>query len=64
MNSAKLVSNSLFYTSGYVYAIGGNSEGTCERYNVDKDVWQKIPSFAGKISGENSLYTYASCMIK
>ena len=30
----KLVSTGLFYSNGYVFAIGGNSEGECERYNV------------------------------
>lgn len=64
MYHPKLVSSGLFYSNGYAFAIGGNSEGECERYNVDKDLWQRIPSFSNKINGETSLYTYTCCMIK
>ena len=39
MTHARLTSSGLFYSNGYVFAIGGNSEGICERYNVDTDRW-------------------------
>jgi hypothetical protein len=45
----KLVSSGLFFSGGYVFAIGGNSDGHCERYDVERNKWQLIPSFAGKI---------------
>ncbi len=64
MNHPRLTSSGLFFSNGFVFAIGGNSEGVCERYNVDTDNWQRIPSFRGKIEGENSLYNLTKCMLK
>lgn len=60
----KLVSTGVFYSSGFVFAMGGNNDGACERYDVANDEWKRIPSFAGKIESENSLYTYVSVMTK
>lgn len=39
MTHPRLTSTGLFYTNGFVFAIGGNSEAICERYNVDTDTW-------------------------
>jgi hypothetical protein len=64
MTHPRLTSQGMHYTNGFVFAIGGNSEGICERYNVDIDRWQRIPSYNGKIEGESSLYTYAMCMLR
>ena len=64
MTHPRLTSSGLFFTNGFVFAIGGNSEGLCERYNVDTDKWQRIPSFMGRIEGETSLYTFAMCMLR
>ena len=58
----KLVSSGVFSSNGFAFAMGGNSDGNCERYDVGRNKWEKIPSFAGKIDGENSLYTYTLCM--
>lgn len=64
MTHARLTSSGLFFTNGFVFAIGGNSEGICERYNVDTDRWHRIPSFLGRIDGETSLYTFGMCMLR
>lgn len=60
----KLISSGLMYSNGYAFAIGGNNEGICERFNIESNVWQKIPSFSGKIHEETSLYTYTCCLVK
>lgn len=64
MNHPKLINQGLFFSNGYVFAIGGNSEGICERYNVDTDRWQRIPSYSGKLEGEASLFAYTITMIR
>jgi len=35
----KLVSSGLFFSNGYAFAIGGNNDGVCERYSIEKNVW-------------------------
>ena len=50
----------------FVYAIGGNKTRKCERYNVDEEKWELIPSFEPKVTGEdnleeNYLFTYTMC---
>jgi hypothetical protein len=49
MQVPKLVSTGIIISSGFVYAIGGNNDGVCERYDIGKNRWVRIPSFAGKI---------------
>ena len=53
MKVPHLSSQGLFYSSGYVYAIGGNNKGICERYLLSDNKWQIIPSFVDSI--ENNL---------
>mmetsp|Transcript_42495 Transcript_42495/g.40743 ORF Transcript_42495/g.40743 Transcript_42495/m.40743 type:complete len:662 (+) Transcript_42495:374-2359(+) len=54
----------LAYSNGFVFAFGGNPDGICERYNFARNKWQKIPSYAGKINGENNLYNFTLCLSK
>jgi hypothetical protein len=49
MNVPKLVSTGLLSSNGFVYAIGGNNDGICERYEISRNKWIRIPSFSGKI---------------
>ena len=54
--------------NSYVYAIGGNKTQRCERYIVNDQVWEQIPSFKPKVEEEeknkgiqNNLFTYSMC---
>lgn len=64
MNHPRLVQQGLFYTNGFVFAVGGNAEAVCERYNVDTDKWVRIPNYNGRIEGESTLYTFGMCMMR
>ena len=39
------VKNNCFYLNNYIYVIGGNSEGICEKYNLIKQKWEMIKSY-------------------
>lgn len=65
-----MTSSGLFYTSEgdgkFVFAVGGNRAKTVERYNVDADAWEVVPSFReateADITGANNfLFTYTMC---
>ena len=50
----------------YVYAIGGNKTRKCERYDLEREKWELVPSFGPKVSeGDNTednyLFTYGMC---
>lgn len=50
----------------FVYAVGGNKTQKCERYIVEEERWQLIPSFQAKVleddnAEENFLFTYCFC---
>jgi len=64
MSHPRLTFSGLFFSNGFAFAIGGNSEAVCERYNVDTDRWIRIPSYDGRIQGEATLYSYTMCMIR
>lgn len=62
MKVARLFPNGgVFYSKGFIYAIGGNKRGICERYNVNSDYWEAIPSYTD-ISSQSDLYSWAICM--
>jgi Kelch motif len=64
MNHPRLTQQGLFCSNGFVFAIGGNAEAVCERYNVDTDKWVRIPNYNGRLEGESSLYYFAMCMMR
>ena len=45
MKAARSFSNSCFFYEGFVYAIGGNEQNLCERFDVDNGMWEVIPSY-------------------
>lgn len=46
MRIGKTFSGTAFFFDGYIYTIGGNEKNVCERYDLDNDMWESIPSFA------------------
>ena len=64
MACPKLVSNGLIASQGRAYAIGGSVEQICERYESDRDIWQKLPTFKKFVSVANGLFSYAMCLAK
>ena len=39
MQVPKLVSTGLIMSNGYVFALGGNNDGICERLDIGKNKW-------------------------
>ena len=46
MKIGKTFNCSAFYYDNYVYTIGGNEKDICERYDLDNDIWESIPSYS------------------
>jgi hypothetical protein len=57
MKVAKLLSSGLFFSKGWVYTVGGNKKGKCERYHVENNYWELIPSYI-EVSDYIDLYTW------
>ena len=57
MKVAKLLSSGLFYSKGWTYTVGGNKKGKCERYNVENNYWELIPSYI-EVCDHIDLYTW------
>ena len=53
MHAARLTSSGLIFTqndnSTFVLAIGGNRYKTCERYMIENDIWDVLPSFKSAV---------------
>lgn len=62
MKVPKLLPSGLCFSSGWVYAIGGNKKGKCERYNIESNYWEIIPSYV-EVSDYLDLYTWTLTMI-
>ena len=46
MKIGKTFNCSVFYFDSYVYTIGGNEKDICERYDIENDFWESIPSYS------------------
>ena len=46
MKIGKTFNCSAFYYDNYVYTIGGNEKDLWERYDLDNDFWEPIPSYS------------------
>jgi hypothetical protein len=46
MKIGKTFNWSAFYYDNYIYTIGGNEKDVCERYDLDNDIWESIPSYS------------------
>jgi len=57
MKVPKLLSSGLFHSKGWVYTIGGNKKGKCERYHIENNYWEIIPSYI-EVSDYVDLYTW------
>ena len=46
MKIGKTFNSSAFYYDNYIYTIGGNEKDLCERYDLENDIWESIPSYS------------------
>ena len=46
MRVGKTFSCSAFLHDNYIYKIGGNEKDYCERYDLENDMWESIPTYA------------------
>ena len=45
MKIGKTFSCSSFHYDNYIYTIGGNEKDMCERYDLENDMWETIPTY-------------------
>lgn len=64
MACPKLVSSGVVASQGKAYVIGGSVDQICERYEPERDLWSKLPSFKKLTGASNGLFTYSFCLAK